>query len=183
MQEAKPNNPQAKALADSIKPRITDEDCAAIEVFKDNDDLVMAFRNLLLGFELSDKERYIIEDGIDNDETKRVIKKFLLPELEPEIALGQNIDLWMTTDITNADEDSFELVHRTKMLLIGMLETSLERLEDTSNKGVRLSPDKDLAFLKARIAYVNHTSVVINDLIMNANRPITKVDKSKNSNK
>jgi len=181
MKEAQ--NPQAKALTQSHKPRITDEECEILRPFKDDEELVLALRNLLVGFDLTDKERYTIEDRLDNSEIKRIIKKTLLPQLSPEIPVGQNIDLWMTNDIAEADEDSFELKYRTKALLIELIERGMERLDEVSAEGFKLTPSKDLAFLKARIAYINHITIVLNDLIMNAHRSSGTSDKIKNSNK
>ena len=179
-----PDNPQAKALAESQKPRITDADCEILSIFKGAEELVFVFKNLLLGFEMTDKDRYIIEDRLDNDEVKRVIRKFLLPELGPEIPLGQNIDLWMTNDIASSDKENFELNYKVKKLMIGMIETSLARLDDPSKEGVDLSPKKDLAFLKARIGYINHVTTVLQDIIMSAHRSSeSSDDTSKNSSK
>lgn len=177
-----PDNPQAKALAESQKPRITNEDCEILSVFKGADDLVFAFKNLLLGFELTEKEKYTIQDRLDNDVVKKLIRKMILPELDPSIPLGQNIDLWMTNDIASSSKETFELDYKVKLLLIGMIETSLVRLDNTSKKGVDLSPKKDLAFLKARIGYINHVTTVLQDIIMNAHRSSeSSKDKFKNS--
>ena len=182
MNNVQPDNPQAKALAESQRPRITDKDCEILSVFKGAEDLMFAFKNLLLGFELTAQERFIIEDRLDNDVVKKLIKKMILPELEPENPLGQNMDLWMTNDIASSDKEGFELAYKVKSLLIGMIETSLARLDNTSKKGVDLSPKKDLGFLKARIGYINHITTVLQDIIMNSHRSSeTPKDKIKNS--
>jgi len=184
MAEVQPENPQAEALSQLQKPRITDEDCEILSVFKDNPELILALRNLLFGFTLVDKELYIIEDQLDNDAVKAVIRKSILPELQSNIPLGQNIDLWATKDVSEATEESFKLDYKVKELLVGMVETSLKRLDNLNNDGVDLKPKKDLAYLKARIGYINHTTRVLQDLFMNAKRPTSKkgID-PRNSNK
>lgn len=180
------DNPQAEALGKLNKPRVTDEDCAVLRPFKGNEDLLLAVRNLFIGFELSEKEKFIIKDQIDNDQIKKVIKKMILPELEPSIPIGQNMDLWMTKDISDIqDKKEFELVYSVKNMLIEMIKISLERLDDVEKPGLDLSPKKDLAFLKARIGYINHTTAVLQDILMNASRPIDETNNNqfKNSNK
>ena len=188
MNNAQLNNPQARALSQSQKPRITDEDCTALKPFKDNEELVLAVRNLFLGFDLSEEERYIIKNQFDNDEVNRVVKKMFLPQLESKIPVGQNMDLWMTNEIASSDKENFELNYKVKSLLIEMIETSFEKLadlDDFGKKGVDLSPKKDLAFLRARIGYINHTTMVLQDIIMNAHRSseLSDDNKFKNSNK
>ena len=185
--ETKPNSPEAKALSEMQRPRVTDEDCQILSIFKDDEHLVLAVRNLFLGFELSEREESLIIDRLGSEGVQKVLRKMFLPELDPKIPVGQNVDLWTTTDVTEATEETFDLVYATKSKFIEMIETSLKKIEDLSNPGVDLTPAKDLAFLNARIRYINHTTKVLYDIVMNANRlvdPLAIIKKNKaNSSK
>lgn len=188
MAKQKAENPQAEALSSFQRPRITDEDCEILSIFRGEDALIMALRNLFLGFDLTETESALIENRLQNDKVREVIRKVILPELDPVIPVGQNMDLWMTTDISEANSETFELIYETKQILIAMIETSLEKLRDLRNPGVDLTPRKDLAFLKARLGYINHTTAVLHDIIMNSHRSRESQEEffkriKKNSNK
>lgn len=170
--QPQPDSPQSKALAGMQRPRITGEDCQILSIFKDDEDLVLAVRNLFMGFKLSDNEVYLITDRLASKSVKGVLKKMFLPELKPEIPIGQNMDLWMTSDIVEATPETFELVYETKLTLIELIKQSLELLEDIESVPVDLSTIKNLAFLKARTGYINHVTAVLYDVVMNANRPL-----------
>ena len=175
MAEEKPNSPQAKALSEMQAPRVTDDDCEILSIFKDDNNLALALRNAFMGFTLTSTQKSLLENRLVPS-VKKVLRKMFLPELEPEIAMGQNIDLWMTNDIASLeDEASFEIVYQTKSKLIALLEIGLNRLDDLDSDGADLTPRQDMAFLKARVHFVNHVTMTIQDIVMNANRPIAGV--------
>ncbi len=169
--QVQPNSPQAKALSEMQAPRVTDEDCEILSVFKNDSNLNLALRNAFMGFELTSIEKSLLENRLVPS-VKKVLRKMFLPELEPEIAMGQNIDLWMTNDIAGAEPENFDTVYATKFKLIEMIEIGLGRLDALDDEGVDLTPTKDLAFLKARVNLINHVTMTIQDIVMNANRPI-----------
>ena len=163
------DSPEAKALNDFNKPRITDDDCEVLAVFLNADELLLTLRNLFFGFELSEGEWSTL-NRLKNPKLLAVLRKFFYPTLQKDIPVGQNMDLWMTNDIQGATPDTFKKVWDTKVLLLDMVDMSLTSLEDNSAKRVDLTPKKDIVFMSARNAYISYVSNVIRDIVMNAHR-------------
>lgn len=162
------DSPEAKALFNFNKPRITDDDCEVLSVFLNADDLILTLRNLFFGFELSEGEWAMIE-RIKSPKVLAVLRKFFYWTLQKDIPVGQNMDLWMTNDILGATAETFEQVWDVKEILLEMIDKSLARIE-SRGKGVDLTPKKDFTFMTARNGYIGHTSNVFRDIVMNAHR-------------
>jgi hypothetical protein len=61
------------------------------QTFKDNDELLYALRSFFFQFELTDKEKDILKV---KDNVLKLIKKFILPELAPDVPLYQQRHLY-----------------------------------------------------------------------------------------
>ena len=63
-------------------------------LFAGNEDLLFAIRKVLLQFALSERDEVIVHRAITR-ETFPLIKKFFLPDLDPEAPLFQMTDMWL----------------------------------------------------------------------------------------
>ena len=166
-------SPEAKALFNFNKPRITDDDCEILSsAFLNDDDLLLALRNLFFGFELSNSE-WALLNRIKNPKMLASMDKMFYPTLQKDVPIGQNIDLWMTNDIQQAKTpEDFKTAWESKEILLEMIGKSLQRLkkDEKGGKGVDLIPKKNLEFMIARNAYIGYVSNVIRDIVMNAHR-------------
>ena len=121
--------------------------------FKDREDLLLALRNLFLGFELNPSERELV-NSFSSPELRKVLRKHFFPELQKDIPLGMNHDLYMTITINSLDE--FSVKYEALVQTMGMIELALALLDDPD--GVK--PDLSLmgsithANLIARNSYI-----------------------------
>lgn len=69
-----------------------------------------------------------------DDGLLKLLRKVFLPELDPTLPLGQNMDLWMTMDINAlpAEEAKIQMVARNT--LIGHIESQLIQLKVLANQ-------------------------------------------------
>lgn len=154
------------ALAKFInQPRITKEDKAYLNVFKGNNELLLALRDLFFGFELTDDQKKLLQ-VLNKLEIIKVIRKIVLPELQKEIPPGHNLDYWKMKDIGDAKPETFDRVLKEKELFLEMIEKSLARLSNIDLPAVDLTPQKDLAFLTARNSYIDMTDSKIREIIL-----------------
>jgi hypothetical protein len=169
MDNKQPNISEAAiALAKFVQPRISKSDRQLLSVFKGNNELLLALRNMFFGFEL-DKNETVLIQSLNTPEIKKLIRKLVLPELEKDIPVGQNLDWFKTQDIASATAETFEQVWEAKEILIGMLETSLKRLDKITLKAVDLTPKKHLPSLIARNNYIDLIDTKIREIVSMAN--------------
>lgn len=77
------------------KMRFSDTELAIVKrLFADNDNLLFAIRKLLLQFPLTTSEAEAIRAGLNKD-TLKIVKKFILPDLDQEAPLFQMADLYL----------------------------------------------------------------------------------------
>lgn len=155
-----------------LKPRITKaEENLLKTVFANRDDLVLTVRNLFFGFDLTDSEKKTITTTFKGTSLRTLMRKIFIPELQKDIPVGQNYDLWQTQDVKEATEATFPLIVQTKTRLLEMLERSLKRLEDIDSDSVNLEPQQDLSLMIARNAYINYVDEQLErQIVMLANR-------------
>ena len=95
--------------------------------FYENDDLLMAIRKFFLQGELDAQEQSHIDRL--TDETKDIIRKNLLPEIDPNAPLHQVVDLWISIDtVEKLAEDSY-LDMKARKIVIDYLAQQFERIE------------------------------------------------------
>jgi hypothetical protein len=78
---------------------------------------------------ISDKELELIKSTFaGNDELLMLLRKVFLPEISPELPLGQNIDLWMTLKIEDLSADEALINIKARNSLIQHVEMQLNTL-------------------------------------------------------
>lgn len=144
--------------------RISDEDKRLIRTtFKGNDDALKAIRKTFLQMNLTDTDVKLLAPITTSKEMQRILKTFLLPELDGDIALGLNLDLWMTVELKDKStaEAYLELAGRDKLL--DYLNYGFQRLKEPNQQGTgvieRFNPIKvpqGLEYVIARNTLINH---------------------------
>lgn len=150
------------------KMRVSDVEIALLNgLFADNEGLLIAIRNVFFGI-ASKEEKQFVEDAFSGKkEALKLMRKMFLPEIAPEIPLGQTIDLWRTLDIKDKDDHEFLGQMVATDILIKGIETSLRLLEDSNLDGVDLviNPKKIDKYTKpeiiARNNFVSHIEGVL----------------------
>lgn len=83
----------------------------------------------------------------DNTELLKLLRKVFLPEFDPQAPIGQNVDLWMTLDLTGkTPEEAFQHI-LVRNALIGHVEFQLQQLQFLANQAEE-TPEEALAKLK-----------------------------------
>jgi len=168
-------NPMAQALVDFEKPRITDEDCKVLSVFKGQNELLLALRNVLFGID-DDRDRGLVESRLQGDEVQKVLRKIFIWEIDRTDPVGQTMDLWKTKDIAAATPEDFDRIWESKELLIEMIDDAFKRVGNVKAKKINLEPRKDLNFMIARNNFMDFISAQIRDIVMNASRKVETVE-------
>lgn len=138
-------------------------------VFKNNEDLLLAVRNLFFGFELTKEEKDMIEGAFKDEAIRRLMRKIFLPELQRDIPIQQSVDLWMTVGIDGKAPDEIVTLLTARAILIRLLEHVLEfRLEEPSD--LTINKDTDLAQLIARNQFIGHVELNLNIIRILANQ-------------
>ena len=79
---------------------------------------------------ISDEELALIKGMYaDNEGALKLLRKIFLPELEPDMPLGQNIDLWMTLDLADQSPEQAIINLKARNLLIQHVEQRLMQLK------------------------------------------------------
>jgi hypothetical protein len=160
---------EAIALAKFQQPRITAEDKAVFQVFKGRDDLLMALRDAMFGFELDAGQVKLLK-SIGKPEIQKALRKVFLPEISKENHVGQNTDYYKTKDFQDATPETFAHAWESKERLMEMVETALKRVKDPFKAGVDLTPVKSLAKLTARNNFIDLVDTKIRDIVVFANQ-------------
>lgn len=138
--------------------RISDLELELIKsLFADNEALLFIIRKVFIQADITEEESKLIEQSFKTDEVHKMMRKVFLPEIDTDVPLGQNIDLWMTIDLKdkNPDELFTHLIAREKV--IAFIEEGLSRLKIP----VKAGTDKLIKFsiaeekAKAEETYIN----------------------------
>lgn len=158
-------NTLAKLLA---APRVTEAEKQKLQaVFGEDVSVYKALRDCFFGFELDEADKQLLASIVP---VKDLVRKFFIPELRKDIAIGQNYDLWQTQDIKTANPDSYEYFYEAKVKILEMLEKSLARLENPDLEGVDLGvKDNNFAFAIARNGYISYIDQQIRFIIQFVN--------------
>lgn len=147
--------------------RITDEEKQLLKShFLDNEDLLVALRNLMFGFRLQALENSLLKQ-LQVEPIKVLLRKIFLPELGPTIPIGQSVDLWMTVKLDVPERDKTHI--KARQLLIDNLETALATLDTLDNSGVSLKVEKTPEGLMNRNTYISHIEVQLQAIRAMAN--------------
>ncbi len=120
--------------------RISDAELEILKsTFADRDELLKTIRNLFFGLEMAVEEKKQIRDTFSGEQIRTVMRKQFLPEIQRDIPIGQCIDLWMTIDIKNVDEDEKLRIIQARAILIDLIEKALKLLENPDGEVVNLN--------------------------------------------
>jgi len=152
---------QIEAIAKQLSsPRINDADKAVIRnTFFNRQDLIIAVRNLFFG-QATMHEMEEVKAAFESPETRRVLRKVILPTMQPDDPLKQSIDLWQTVKIDDVEDNRVYQLVEARAALIEMLEQSLQLLDNGGvGEPVDLSVDPktaDFVRLMARNSFISH---------------------------
>lgn len=123
--------------------------------FAEADDLLLTVRNVFFGLPLTDEEKKQIRAIFSSAPLMRLMRKQFLPEFQPDIPIGQNIDLWQLADLKGENRE-WEV--RATNRKIEFIEMGLNRLADPESSFLLNFPIvmAELEKLAGRILYVNH---------------------------
>lgn len=89
---------------------------------------------------ISDQELALIKSTYaGNEELLMLLRKIFLPELSPELPLGQNLDLWMTLKIDDMEPEEAIINIKARNTVIAHIEQqllSLKLLAGTKDESV-----------------------------------------------
>ena len=144
--------------------RISDVELDLLKgTFADKDEVMKIIRNLFLGLETSNDEKELVRSLFKGEALRKMMRKQFLPELQPDIPVGQNIDLWMTIDIKDKDGYSQRQMIEARGELIDMMDKALNLLVDPYLSLVDLSAwsrkpwgEGKAGSLLARNTYISH---------------------------
>ena len=86
-------------MSDEKKPpmRFTEDELTTIrKTFKDNQSLLKTVRKVMLQFPLNAMDLSLLEITFKNKAVQKVVRKIMLPTIDPEAPITQVIDFWMT---------------------------------------------------------------------------------------
>lgn len=79
---------------------------------------------------ISDKELELIKSTFaGNEELLMLMRKVFLPEISPELPLGQNIDLWMTVKVEDMTPEEAIINLKARNTVIQHVESQLMTLK------------------------------------------------------
>jgi len=79
---------------------------------------------------ISDEELRLLKSVFaDNDALLKLLRKVFLPELSPDVPLGQNIDLWMTLKVEDMSPEDAVINIKARNQLIQHIEMQLITLK------------------------------------------------------
>ena len=128
-------------------------------VFADNEDLLFAIRKVLLQFPINEAEQAMIK-GVLNEQVYALIKKFFLPELDPEAPLFQLTDMinTLSLDMKAKGVEEMKPLMYAKVTEIAYLDQQLKVLKGDDEGEIRLSKMVEVIGLDEFESYVNITT-------------------------
>lgn len=155
--------------------RISDKEKSLLRnTFSENEDLLIALRNLLFGFDMNEGELKMLE-RLQGKELRKLLRKIFLPELEKDIPIGQSIDLWATLNVDGKEIGQISQAMLARISLIKNIELALNLLENPNGKKVNLLDYKLITAsstnyeLLARNTFISHIELQLAVIRMLAN--------------
>ena len=189
--EKNQNQPKKSNSQERQSARISDREKELLRgIFQDNEDLLLAVRNLFFGFDLNEVEKEVIKNSFKTEESRKLMRKLLLPELQRDIPVGQSVDLWMTIDIQGKEAEQIRQITAARASLIQSMDAALRLLEDVNAKPVDLEVNEDTTDwqLIARNTFIQHVELQLQVIRTLANQEELTPEEAaemlhKNSNK
>lgn len=100
--------------------------------FKDNDELLIAMRAVMLDLSPSDEDKKLVTETFANDELYKAIEYRFLPRLSKDVPIGQVQDIWLGIDqqITGQPVETISQVVQLNEYSIALVEQALKRLQN-----------------------------------------------------
>jgi hypothetical protein len=100
----------------------------------------MTLRNLFLGLEVSQDEKRIIKDTFSKKESRRIVRKIVMPEFDTDIPVGMETDYWMSSvdGIKGNTPETLAPIVASQFKYVEMLEKALKLLENPDGDKVNL---------------------------------------------
>lgn len=109
--------------------RYTDGELSLIKnTFAENDEILIAIRNYLLQLDLSPAEMELMNIIKNNNDLVSLLKKSLVPELDPKAPMNQIVDLYMNIDTKDSDPEKAYLFTIARDIVQDYLTQRLECL-------------------------------------------------------
>jgi hypothetical protein len=166
--------------------RYTDKELELISsTFSENEELIMIIRKFFLQGQLTAVELAEF-DKFKKSETVDVLQKTLLPEIDPNSPLHQNIDMWCSIDTINKGVDEAYLDMQARQIVVDYFEQQFDVMNGfkvNDKHIIRLNKlvfdkkkDAEEAYidLKARNTILQHVDLHLNQLkILAGQKPET----------
>ena len=133
-----------------FKGRYSDKELSVIRntFSSQNEHLIMAIHKFLLQGNMSEDEMTMIRSM--PSEAVDVLRKTILPEIDPETSLGQAVDLWISIETTDKDVEEVNNCMKARQIVIDYFNERIDWM-----KGEKTNKDdyvvlKDLIFNKMK---------------------------------
>ncbi len=155
-------------------------------LFADNEKLLMALRKHFLQGELTEAEQSLIKGFASKPDAMVLLRKTLIPEINPEAPVGQLVDLWISIDTKNKLAEDAHLEMKAKRIFEKYLYQQFEILEsgETISKYIALEnliydgvKNSETAFIdmQARNTLLQHIDGLFHFLMRTAVQTETKL--------
>lgn len=151
-------------MQDKKRMRVSDEEITLLNAaFADNEELLIAIRNVFFGIATESEKMYVQSVFDGNESLKKLMHKMFFPTISGEIPIGQTIDLWLTLECKDKTDEEVESQLIARQKLIDHIKKSLALLDDVSgetvNLGVTVKTKKETVL--ARTHFVQHIEGVL----------------------
>lgn len=145
--------------------RITDSEMSILKnTFAEDDALLKLLRKVFFKVKLTADEKKKVAEVLTGKSVLDVLKKIFLPTISTEVPLGQNIDLFMSINLENKDDEQVERLLSARYWIIDNIETGLKAIETgefVEEKDIttfECPSDLDrYTYLIARNTFITHT--------------------------
>lgn len=157
--------------------------------FKDNDELLLAMRAVMLDIDPSDAEKKLVTETFANDDIYKAVEYRFLPRLSKEVPIGQVQDIWLGIDqqITGQPAETIAQVVRLNEYSIELVKQALTRLRlpdaPLAIDVLSLETDPFQASLLGRNRFIRAVETQLLTLKTVANQVEAPTDAKKNSNR
>ena len=160
-------------MKDEKRMRVSDEELELLKsTFADDYDFLLTIRNLFFGLDVTKEQSDRIANTFSgNDNLLQLMRKMFLPEVSGEVPLGQTIDLWLSVEIKDKDEEEVKSVLESRARLIVNLEKTLQLLSQPSLESVNINiyPDNIKDYSKVDVLVRNSFITHIEQVLMQIN--------------
>lgn len=162
------------------------------QLFADNEKLLMTLRKHFLQGEMTESEQSLIKGFAKNPQAMELLRKTLIPDINPEAPVGQLVDLWVSIDTKNKLCEDAHLEMKAKAIFEDYLYQQFDLLTGKSADNIRLEDliynelkDSETAFidLQARNTLLVHIDGLFHFLMRTAVQTETKLTAEEMSEK